>query len=168
MLTLKLVYKEGDNISQFTESVSGVLEMYNEDNYHEKKNAWSIKNACSARQTPFIAAYVEGKLMKAFYSEANECNIDNILKWLSEFVEANAKKGWISIEKVSGMRNEKYKPGATHRGYTRTFMEGVRCRMETMSNCFMTSIIKKIDWKTHTFETLYSTYKFDFIEDERE
>lgn len=166
MFTLKLVYNDSVDIHPFTNALSGIMETYNEDVYNEKKNAWSIKNACGAREVPFVAVYVNGKIEKAFYSEANECTLNNILEWLTVFVGNNAKKGWIEIEKIEGNDSIDQPIGKRHRGYTTSFMEGIRCHMSTVSEWFTTSIIEKIDWTNYIFNTKYSTYKFKFIEDE--
>ena len=167
MLTLKLVYDSNTDIEPFM-PFGAIMETYNEDEYREKKKGWAIKNACSAKQTPFLAVYLDNKLVKGFYSEANECTPMNVGEWLTDFIQANAKKGWIEIEKIAGTNTNSHPIGMKRRGYTSTFMESVRCVMSTMSEWFATSIITEIDWKDNTFKTLNSVYKFKFKENDSE
>lgn len=163
MLALKLVYNNKTDIESFS-GLKGIMETYNEDNYNERKKGLTIKKACSAKETPFMAVYFNDKLIKGFYSEANECTVMNVAEWLTDFVETNAKRGWIEIEKISGKNLDKHPIGMKRSGYTQTFMEGVRCIMSTMSKWYATSIITEIDWKNNTFKTLNSVYKFNFKE----
>lgn len=164
MFTLKLVYDDSTNVSELKDSFSGIIETFNESNYHEKKKAWAIKNACGAKKNPFAAIYLDDKLIKGFYSEANECEVKTILDWLNDFIDSNSKKGWIKIEKVEGVNNDVQKIGSVHSGYTNAFMEGIRCRLDSISQWYITSVIEKIDWKNRTFTTKNSTYKFEFLE----
>ena len=48
----------------------------------ERKKGYKIKGSFSARLNPFIGVYNNDKPVKGFYSEANECTIDNITKYL--------------------------------------------------------------------------------------
>lgn len=60
------------------------IESYDEDYSKDRKKAFKIKGACSARMTPFVSIYNKRELIKAFYSEAKECTFDNIKNYLDE------------------------------------------------------------------------------------
>ncbi len=62
------------------------IESYDEDYYNDRKKAFKVKGACSAKLVPFVAIYNDHKeLIKAFYTEAKECTFDNIKNYLDEF-----------------------------------------------------------------------------------
>lgn len=77
-----------------------------------------------------------------------------------------AKSGYIRIQKIQGINNDKYPIGNIEEGYTNSFKEGIRCYISKGSRWFSTSIIKKIRWEDKEFDTIYSTYKFNFKENE--
>lgn len=57
--------------------------LYDEDHYKSKKDAIQLKASCGARLLPFCALYNDNKeIVKAFYSEVGECNINNILDFI--------------------------------------------------------------------------------------
>ena len=61
------------------------LVLYDESFFKDKKKAYKVKGACSARLSPFVSVYDDKKeLIKAFYSEAGECTIENIIKYFNE------------------------------------------------------------------------------------
>lgn len=52
-----------------------------------RKKAFQIKGSFGARQTPFaVMVDLDKNPIKAFYSEANECTVDNIEKTLDSFI----------------------------------------------------------------------------------
>jgi len=83
-MILKICY----NDSKFFESVKSIcnnikVEGYDETNYKEKKKAYKIKGSYSARMTPFMLLLDDDeKYIKAFYSEAKECTLDNLKHYL--------------------------------------------------------------------------------------
>ena len=86
-----IVFDEKSNIFAFTliaylcrEHPDIKIETYDEDFFKEKKKAFKIKGACSARLTPFVSIYKKSELVKAFYSEAKECTFENIKKYLDD------------------------------------------------------------------------------------
>ena len=65
-----------------------------------------------------------------------------------------SKQGWIKISRKGD--------GAGDWGMTEAFGEGLSCRLSNPSRWYVTSVIQSIDWKNHTFETMNSTYDFEF------
>ena len=49
-----------------------------------RKKAFQIKNKFGAVIDPFIGIKIDDEFKKGFYSEANECNINNIKNYLDE------------------------------------------------------------------------------------
>ena len=91
-MILKVVY---DNNSQtLVDKLKSVLlnyplikmESYNEGLFKERKKAFKIKRGFSARHTPFaVLINNDSEPVVAFYSEANTCTIDEILKTLNNY-----------------------------------------------------------------------------------
>lgn len=54
------------------------------NNLKEKRKAYSIKEEWGARLAPFIALYEDGKMLKGFYTEADNNVIDSFIKYLNE------------------------------------------------------------------------------------
>jgi hypothetical protein len=63
------------------------LEGYNESSIKYQKKAFALKGHWAAKKTPFaILCDVEGVPIIGFYSEVDECKVDNILKHLDSVV----------------------------------------------------------------------------------
>ena len=82
-MTLKIAYnnKSEPLVTEILENKYPNLTVicYNEDNYKEKKEAFTIKGSWGARVAPFaILLDDNNKGIKAFYSESEECTFDNI------------------------------------------------------------------------------------------
>lgn len=58
------------------------LQTYHEGLFKERKNAFKLKGGFSARHTPF-AVLIDNYPVMAFYSEANTCTIEEIMKALN-------------------------------------------------------------------------------------
>lgn len=71
-----------------------------------------------------------------------------------------AKEGFIIV-----MRE---RDGVRQKGYTCAFGEGISCRIDNLSTCWITSVVQKINWEEGYFDTLNSRYKFEFIEKKKE
>nr|DAX08886.1 MAG TPA: putative thiol peroxidase [Bacteriophage sp.] len=68
------------------------LEAYNENIFKERKKAFKLKNSYSARQCPFaVLLDADKKVVSAFYSEAQDCNLDNIFEVLNNYVTYGKK-----------------------------------------------------------------------------
>ena len=62
-------------------------EGFHENLLKERKKAFQLKGGFSARKCPFLVLFdVEGAPIKAFYTEANECSLDNIEKVLDSYI----------------------------------------------------------------------------------
>ena len=62
-------------------------EGFHENLLKERKKAFQLKGGFSARKSPFLVLFdVEGTPIKAFYTEANECSLDNIEKVLDSYI----------------------------------------------------------------------------------
>ena len=60
---------------------------FHENKLKERKKAFQIKGSWSAKQTPFATLIdAENNPIKIFYSEAEECTLDNILYYLDSFI----------------------------------------------------------------------------------
>lgn len=94
MITVKYVYKQGEG-DGIISSLSNYLKLkseeedfdyefltFDEEHYKEKKEAFKIKGSLGARLTPFCAIYKNKEIMKAFYSEAGDCNLARIVGYL--------------------------------------------------------------------------------------
>ena len=73
-----------------------------------------------------------------------------------------SKVGYIKVHKVSD--NPGIEKNKVYEGITAAFGEGFAVWISGPSTWFHTSVIKNIDWDKHTFNTLNSTYAFDFEE----
>lgn len=49
----------------------------------DKKKGFKVKGAFSARLDPFVGIYKNKKPIKGFYTEAEECKVDNIINYLN-------------------------------------------------------------------------------------
>jgi len=67
------------------------LEALNEDYFKDRKKSYKVKGSCSTKLTPFCAIYIKKEVIKAFYSDTNECNLDNIVNFLNEYVHEYPK-----------------------------------------------------------------------------
>ena len=74
----------------------------------------------------------------------------------------NTKVGYIKVHKISD--NPGIEKNKVYEGVTGAFGEGFAVWISSPSSWFHTSNIKSIDWKNNTFETLNSTYAFEFEE----
>lgn len=69
------------------------LEGYNESSVKYQKKAFALKGHWAAKKTPFaILCDVEGTPIMGFYSEVNECKVDNILNCLDSFITYKTKE----------------------------------------------------------------------------
>ena len=57
------------------------FEFYDENYSKERKKSFKVKGSCGAKLTPFCAIYCN-ILIKAFYTEINECTFENIKEYL--------------------------------------------------------------------------------------
>lgn len=60
------------------------LKLYDECTRTGKKEAWSLKSEWGARESPFALVTIDGKPIKAFYSEASKDVINDLLTYLNE------------------------------------------------------------------------------------
>lgn len=98
-MILKVVYDDDsqilvDNLKSVLPNYPLIeLESYNESLFKERKKAFKIKGSFSARHTPF-AVLINDNLepVMAFYSEANTCTVDEILKTLNNYTVYGRKE----------------------------------------------------------------------------
>ena len=88
-MTIKLVYNsllanelDPSSLEKELEGYPVSLEFYDENIFNDKRKARQIKSSFGARLVPFVAVYENKKSIKGFYSEVNECNIDNIINYV--------------------------------------------------------------------------------------
>lgn len=67
------------------------LNALNEDYFKDRKKSYKIKGSCSTKLTPFCAIYIKNNIIKAFYSDTNECTLDNIINFLNEYINEYPK-----------------------------------------------------------------------------
>lgn len=98
MLTFKYVYdsQRPDAFKDALSTMNGYVfnfETYDVNHYKERKKAFKIKGSCSARENPFLAVYDDNDtLIKAFYTEAGECNANHVHTWLQDYFATNGKR----------------------------------------------------------------------------
>ena len=87
-MILKVAYD--DNSQHLVDELKKVLyplvelQTYHEGLFKERKNAFKLKRGFSARHTPFaVLIDNDAALVMAFYSEANTCTIEEIMKALN-------------------------------------------------------------------------------------
>lgn len=94
MITLKIAYDDSSEelIKKLREIIPDKyvlvkMETYHEGLFKERKKAFKLKGGFSARKSPFAVLIDENnKIVKAFYSESNECSYENIIKALDEYI----------------------------------------------------------------------------------
>lgn len=94
MPTLSIAYN--NDSKEFFQAISELLKNdypqvalsgYNESAFKSRNKAFKLKGGWSARRTPFaLITDEEGNPLKAFYSEAEECTIDNIKFYLDTII----------------------------------------------------------------------------------
>lgn len=98
-MILKVVYD--DNSQVLIDKLKSVLsnyplielESYHEGLFKERKKAFKLKGGFSARRTPFaVLVDNNSEPVIAFYSEANTCTIDEILKALNNYTVYGKKE----------------------------------------------------------------------------
>ena len=169
MLTFKYVYDSQSSTKlrdQLTEMAGCCfnLETFDINHYKERKKAFKIKGSCSARENPFLAVYDNDLLVKAFYTEADECKFEVIIKWFKEYSLEHAKKGYMVITKIEGINNARQKVGFTESGVTPAFTEGLPLVLDNTDRWYTTSNIMSIDWNKKIFKTKNSIYSFTLNE----
>ena len=87
-MVIKIVYNsEIHNIKDIIDELNTrhiKYEVY--DNYYtkERKKGFKSNGAYSARLDPFIGVHQNDTPIKGFYSEASECTLNNLIKYLNE------------------------------------------------------------------------------------
>lgn len=92
--SIKVVYDDYHesffyDLKEIIESKYALIEVIglHENMLKERKKAFKLKGCFGARQNPFVVFFdPENNPVKAFYSEANECTIDNIKNTLDSFI----------------------------------------------------------------------------------
>lgn len=59
---------------------------YHEELFKERNKSFKLKGAYGTRLCPFALLTIDGKPVKAFYSELNQCTVENIINSLYEFI----------------------------------------------------------------------------------
>lgn len=91
---LKVVYDDNseqffNDLNQLIISKYELIELlgFHENIMKERQKAFKLKGSYSARKNPFLLFIdSEGVPVKAFYSEADECTLDNVEKVLDSFI----------------------------------------------------------------------------------
>lgn len=87
MLVTYVVYNDDETINKIGDAlkVSPIFHFIDYRTKKGKKDAWKIMNYVAAREVPFAIVYDDDKIVKAFYTEAD----NNIIKSLIEFLNEN-------------------------------------------------------------------------------
>jgi len=93
-ITLITIYDENsenyfDSLKDLVKRKYPLVELigFHENTLKGRKKAFQTKGSFGARQTPFaVILDLNKNPIKAFYSEANECTVDNIEKTLDSFI----------------------------------------------------------------------------------
>jgi hypothetical protein len=89
-MTLELAFNEDcldfkkqlDSLTKQFPTIS--YSSYDENHYSDKKKAYKLKGGYSARMTPF-ALFKDDTHVIPFYSESDDCNLDNIKEILNRY-----------------------------------------------------------------------------------
>lgn len=92
--SIKIAYDDSsesffNDLKELIEAKYSLIEIigFHENILKERKKAFKLKGGFSARKNPFVVFFdPENVPVKAFYSEANECTVDNIKKVLDSFI----------------------------------------------------------------------------------
>lgn len=92
MVTLKCTYTDESFYRELIDLVSTFADIHTEGydmtySDHKKKGYLKCKSAFSARKDPFVGVWIDDIPAKGFYSEANECTIENIKDYLCKLYE---------------------------------------------------------------------------------
>ena len=97
-MTLKVAYNDDsqsliDKLKELIPKYPLVkLETYHEGLFKERKKSFKVRGAYSARHTPFaVLIDNDSNPVRAFYSEANECVLDNIINVLNNVTGYGSK-----------------------------------------------------------------------------
>ena len=86
-MTLKYIYSDESQLDIFSHLKDEYPNIeyigYNFNSFKERKEAYKVLSYFGAKLLPFCAFYKDKVVIKAFYSEAGECNLNKILKWIS-------------------------------------------------------------------------------------
>ena len=88
-MIIKLIHNDdkvlANKFKEFADYLKITYEIYNMRYTSDKKKGFKVKGSFSARMDPFIAIYdKDGRPIKGLYSEAGECTIDNLEKYISD------------------------------------------------------------------------------------
>lgn len=91
MITVKCTCNNPEFCSQIVDlkdQFNIEVEVYDARYFDTKKKGYlKCKSAFSARLDPFVGIWKNNIPIKGFYTEANECTIDNIVNYLNELNE---------------------------------------------------------------------------------
>lgn len=87
-MIVKLVHDNNLDLAKDFQSICNEFtvesEVYDMRYTTDKKKGFKVKGAFSARLDPFIGVYnSDNQPIKGFYSEAEECSIDNLYNYLN-------------------------------------------------------------------------------------
>lgn len=71
---------------ELTKFVDVKFKSYHEELFKERKKSFKLKGAYGTRLCPFALLTIDSKPVKAFYSELNQCTVENIINSLYEFI----------------------------------------------------------------------------------
>ncbi len=69
----------------YTKHVHSISYYASDGSTSEIKKAQRLKRAFGAQLDPFVGIYLGKKILKGFYSETNECTLDNINTYLKNY-----------------------------------------------------------------------------------
>lgn len=68
------------------------LETWNEELFNERKKSFAVKSHFAARMNPFCGVFIDDTAKKGFYSEAQQCVLDDIKNYLSELIDRETER----------------------------------------------------------------------------
>lgn len=97
-MILKVAYNDDSEslVKELKEKLSRFavieLECYHENLFKERKKAFALKSEWGTRKSPF-AIFIDNNHIPviAFYSERNECTVDNIIETLKSYIVYGSK-----------------------------------------------------------------------------
>lgn len=86
-MDIYIIYNNDDQIKRLRESdveTDSLFHFIDDRTLKGRKEAFKIKSHVAARETPHISIYENGKIIKAFYSEASNDIINDLIEYLNE------------------------------------------------------------------------------------
>lgn len=89
-MDIYIIYDDDEQIKRIRESeieTDSLFHFIDDRTLKGHKEAWKIKSHVAAKENPHISIYKNGNIVKAFYSEASNDVINDLIKYLNNIKE---------------------------------------------------------------------------------